>query len=177
MDTSGMINAAEYAAEKKAEGALLRRRILLILLYIAFFFGAFLACYITRIIPLFGVAPLFLAVLIFYTWRYASCDVGYTMEAGRITFFVVYAARTKRLRRDRLTLRVGDALLIGHAEDAAVKDALATVKRRYDFSASRRAPDVAIAIFPTEKGNIGVYFDTTEETVKLLRRFSQNCTL
>ncbi len=172
MSDSEMINGAEYAVEKRPEGRLKRKRLLLVMAYILFPVVAFLGCYISRIIPLFAVVPIFLWMLIYFTWRYVSIDVGYTFESGVLTFFTVLANRSKRIRKDGLTVTVKNAQYVGWLTDSAAKKELGAAQKTFDYVSERRAEDAAVLVFTDEKGRkCAVLFNCIPKVKGLIRRF------
>ena len=80
MDSPGY---SEYVVAKKAEGKNLLLRILLITLYMLFALSYFL--FFTVVLPivmLIALLPLFVWMLVFFTWRYASVEIEYQMNSG-----------------------------------------------------------------------------------------------
>ena len=77
--------ASEYTYAKRAEGLNLIARVALVFLYAAFVGGFFGLCYYTRIIPLFAVCPIFLWMLVFFTWRSVSYDYYFEFRSGILT--------------------------------------------------------------------------------------------
>ena len=186
MSESDSPNRAEYGVEKKTEGKWILFRILLIAGYTLFAAVYFVICYISAFIPVVALLPLFLWILIFFTWRYVSVDCCWTFESGAMTFTTVYARRSRRIRRVRLNCRVSDALQI-RACTGAVRGG-----RGLDFRSSVHAPDGVCMVLkrpgaPRPKhstvlngvpldvpdtGTVTVCFDCTEKLWRLLCRFA-----
>ena len=90
MEDMESINAAQYAYEKKQEGKLAAMKALLIFIYIAFAVGFFVFCCTTGFVPLFAVCPIFLWILVFFTWPLVKFDIVYTFAHGTLTFYKEY---------------------------------------------------------------------------------------
>ena len=87
------INYAEYAVAQKAEGKNLLLRILLITGYVLFAAAYFLffTTYL-KIVMLISLLPLFIWMLVFFTWRFAAVEHEYQISSGTITFSDATAA-------------------------------------------------------------------------------------
>lgn len=162
------LNFADFSAEKRAEGMLLVMRCLLVAFYILFVGCAFLVCYLSRIIPLFAIAPILLWILVYFTWRYVSYDIHYTFDHGIMTFAHVYANRTKRIKKVRLTVQIRDAVYLGHLDAAETAEWREQVKVVYDFLPSRKAAD---AVMLVTQDNRAIAFVCPPNMRKLMIRF------
>ena len=168
MNDIDSLNTAEYAYEKRAEGTLKIRKILLVCLYVAFFVGFFAFCVGTRIVPLFAVAPIFLWILVFFTWPLVKFDITYTFEHGELQFSKLYNALKGRRKKPLLTVKVSSATRIapyrGETIDAAVRDL---------SSSASSDTRVVLEYRDAEDAAHAVIFDTTERIAKLLCSFNR----
>ena len=86
----------EYTVKKKSEGKYKLSRIMMIAFYFLFVLAFFVAAYKSGFIQTFAMAPIFLWILIYFTWRYVSIEYKYTVEAGMLTTYIVYGEKKKK---------------------------------------------------------------------------------
>lgn len=102
-------NETEYQWSKKADGVNRLARFLLILLYIAFS-GLYitLVAVLTKALPLFALFPIFLWMLIFFTWKLVSYDCYVEIRGGRLECGKVIVRKSGKRRRPIVTLALRD---------------------------------------------------------------------
>ena len=162
------LNTAEYAYEKRAEGSLRIKKILLIVLYVAFVGGFFGFCVGTRIVPLFAVAPIFLWILIFFTWPLVKFDITYTFAHGELEFAKTYTALKGRKVKNLLSIKVSSATRIAPYHGEAVEGNVR------DLSSSLSSDNRVILEYRDGDGAThAVIFDVTERIAKLLCSFNR----
>ena len=163
-------NHADYAYTKKKEGKLLFFTVLLILLYVLFVVGFFLLCYVSRLIPLFAVAPVLLWILVFLTWRYVSYDIYYTFESGTLTFYR-RAGKKPKAAKKILSLRLREC---EGAYDGirVVEERAAAEGRFYDLTSSVHTDSAVLLRFTEREKPAAVLFDATPRVRELIRKFS-----
>lgn len=165
-------NYAEYAVEKKVEGSLRVKRLLMILLYVAIAGGYFAVC-VTTFVALIAVLPMLMLILIYFTWSYVSYDVSWRFTAGKMIFYRVYGSRSRRIEREALAVETKDSLYVGVPGSERGKTELASARRVYDFASSASDSDVAILVFEEEDGSVSaVRFNCIRRLAKLLRVFA-----
>ncbi len=168
MDELESLNCAQYAYEKKTEGKLAVLKSLLIIGYIVFVLGFFLFCFITRIVPLFAVCPMFLWILIFFTWPLVKFDIVYTFEHGTLTFYKEYRWLKGKKRAELLRLRMQEAQRVSPYTGERLEGKI------YDFSSSRNASSLVFIIGKDKDGHVvSVIFDSIERVNKLLCSFAK----
>lgn len=163
-------NSYEYTAERRAEGAWLLLKILMIVGYIAFAVGYFVVIYVTRVFPLGALIPFFLWILIHFTWRYVNPDLKYTVEHGTLTYFVIYH---KKSGRKKLEIKISDAIEI--APKSQIKDKIAAFSPNRIYSAlpSKKSADAYALLYTDSHGKRCVfYFVATAAALKLLRIYN-----
>ncbi len=164
-------NYAEFSYEKKSEGKNKLSRILLVLGYIAFISLFFLVCYLTRLIPVFAVAPIFLWMLIFFTWRLVSYDMYFEFKSGTLSLGRVKEKKTGRIKKELLSLSVQNAREIcPYTKDLS----LAKEKRVYDFSSAPSSDKCILIRFDQGGTPCAVIFEGTARIGRLLTAFSPN---
>lgn len=160
-------NTYEHGAEQKNEGKWRIYRLLLILAYTLFVTAYFLAIYISRIFPLGALIPVFLWILVHFTWRYVKPDYKYTVESGYFTFTKIYASKTKK--------QVA-RFLISSAVAIAPKESLKNyegIKKIYSALPEENAENQYTAIYKNERGEVSaVHFIATKECLKLMRFYN-----
>ena len=165
-------NYAEYAVEKKVEGSLRARRLLMILLY-ALIAGVYFGVCVTTFVALIAVLPMLMLILIYFTWSYVSYDVSWRFSAGKMTFCRVYGSRSRRIEKQTLTVETKNALYVGTPDSERGKAALSSARRIYDFASSASDSDAAILVFKQANGAVSaVRFNCIRRLAKLLRVFA-----
>ena len=161
-------NSAEYIYEKKSKGKIKIQRILMVCLYAVFLLAYFLFCYITRIIPLFAIAPLLLYIIYLFTWRLVKYDCYWEFRSGELTAGVIRTGRIKK-RTPSVKIKVKEALAIDRLCDA--KD-FGNVGRIYDFSESPDSPLRIYVIFEENGVRSALIIEATAKLARLLSSFS-----
>lgn len=162
------INSAKYAAKRKAEGKNLFARIALILFYILF--CAVYICVLAsiRFVQPIAVLPVFLWMLVHYTWGYVSYDYEYCVGGGRLSVVCVSGKR----RTELFSCRVSEAL-----EIAPLTQKSAQRHREHavlDLRSKKDSPQ-SYYVATREGGDlIFVYFEVTEAMVRILARLNEN---
>ena len=166
------LNYAEHAYAKVAEGKLRIFKTLMLVGYVVFVGIYFLFCYITRIIPLFALCPLFLWIIIFFTWRYVSFDYYYTFQSGRLELGTIRSSKRGRKKTPKLTVTVKDAIYANlYTSDAEAELAELGVKTIHDYFSSSSSSERIILVFESAEGNYGVLFDGTTQSAKMIAAY------
>ncbi len=87
-----------YTVDKKSEGKYKLARFLRVLFYALFLIAFFDVCYVTKLIPVFAVAPLLVWMLVFFTWRFVSIKYKYTVESGMLKLIVIYGGKKEKVK-------------------------------------------------------------------------------
>lgn len=163
-------NSFTYAVDRHAEGRYRLRRIFLITLYVLFVLVSFVVIYITRIPQVFALCPLFLFILVFYTWRYCQVTNEYVIEVGEISFTRIYG---NRKRRPFLCLPIRSLARIAPQKDFALN----RYRRVYDFRRTVTSPDNYAAEFVNERDErCLVLFEGTKKALRLFRLYNAAAT-
>jgi len=159
-------NTYEFATEQKIEGKYLTFRIALLILYVAFAGTYFTVAYLTKMIPIVAILPIFLWMLIFFTWRYTTPDYKYSIESGRFIYSVGY---TKNKKKEKISFKISSAEAILPLADAADKIKEFAPQASYSSVPSVKSHDVYVALFKNEGGkNCAMYFVATAQALRLL---------
>ncbi len=168
MEEFDSLNSAQYAYEKKVEGTLAVLKVLLILGYILFVSAYFLFCFITRIIPLFAVCPIFLWILVFFTWPLVKYDIRYTFEHGILTVYKDYRWLKGKKSKKLLCVNVQNATRIAPYTGEKLEG------RVYDFTSSKNASSLVFLETKNDSREvITLIFDSIERINKLLCSFAK----
>ncbi len=165
------LNSAEFSYEKKGEGKNKLYRILLICGYVLFVIAYFLACYLSKLIPAFAVAPIFLWILIFFTWRLVSYDMYFEFQSGTLTLGKVRVRKSGRKRTPLLSITVKNAKEIAPFDASVSLDA---TEKLYDFSASPTSDKRIFIRFEKDGAPAVAIFEGTARLGKLLSSYSEN---
>ena len=169
MEEMESLNCAQYAYEKKQEGSLAVMKTVLIFIYIAFTLGFFLFCFITRIIPLFAVCPIFLWMLVFFTWPMVKFDIVYTFEHGNLTFYKEYRWLKGKKRKELLKMRIQEAERIAPYTGEKLEGKIC------DYASSSSASSLVFVTGKNTDGQmVSVIFDSIERVNKLLCSFAKD---
>ena len=103
------LNNFEYGAMKKMEGAIKKRRNLLLAIYIVYTAVFFTIIFSTKMIPLGALYAVSMYILYLATWRYVQVDYKYHIEAGTFTLTRKYG-NSKAVKVAELKLK--EAVLI-----------------------------------------------------------------
>ena len=163
-------NTYEYGAEQKAEKKWMLIRLMAILGYVLFAAAYFVVLYVIRLIPLFAVTPIFLWILIHFTWRYTKPDYRYYIEKGTFTFYVCYGKKTKHKKTEFL---ISSAKAIAPSD--TLKDAIKEFDPEHVYSAvpSLKSTDVYSAFYTDGSGKrCVIHFIATERCLRLLRVYN-----
>jgi len=171
MSDSGSLNSTDYVYEVKSRGKFLFLRSLMISFYILFIIAFFLICYITRIIPLFAIAPMILYIIFLFTWQLVKYDVYWSFERGTLEVGKVKRKRREMRRIALCSIHIKDAVEIAPFENSAQ---LSGIKRIYNISESPDSIERIIIVF-LEKGiKSCAIVEGTARLGALLSSFSKN---
>ena len=167
--------SCEFTYSKRAEGKNLLARMALLLLYIAFVGGFFAFCYFTRIVPLFAVCPIFLWMLIFFTWRYVSYDYYFEFRSGLLTIGKLKVRKKREIRTPKYSVTVKDAKEIYPIPAGRIDTGKCTPV--YDFSGSV-ASDKRIAIVSEKSGRDEMcILECTRPLAKMIMSYNKTAEL
>ena len=171
MDSPGY---AEYVVTKKAEGKNLLLRIALIALYVLFALSYFI--FFTAVIPivmLIALLPVFIWMLVFFTWRYASVEIEYQIHSGMVTFYHIYGGRS---RRKKFEYRIKDMLTVAPMDRTHEGDYTRALQIR-DFRGAKSTPDAYYFTYKKDDKTCAVFFEATSKTLKSFRYFNSAATV
>lgn len=162
-------NSFDFSVEQKPIGVWLLARIALICFYVLFVIVYFLAIFITRMIPLGAFIPLFVWILVFLTWKYATPEYKYTINRGVLTFFVVYGKKHKK----RVAFKLTDAKSIVPVSKIKQNGKELTKLKRYNALPKNDAQDAYLISFTDENGKAGeIALVLPQAAIKIIRFYN-----
>ena len=162
----------EYVYDKKAEGKAKTFKILLICGYVLFVLFFFLVCYITRVIPVFAVCPIFTRILIYFTWPLVSYDVYYTFEHGHMEFGRIKKRKQGNIRVTKFSFDLQEALVVSSYSVARETEEFKSAKRLHDFASTKQSNNLIAVVFDSSNGREAVVFENTPKLARLLCGYS-----
>ena len=166
-------NYAEFTYEKKSEGKVRLARTLMICGYVLYLVAFFLVCYLTRVIPVFAIAPLTLWIIIFFTWKLVKYDCYFEFKSGTLELGTVKINKKgNRNKNPRLRIHVKEALSAALYDPAS--DDLKTVEKVYDFSESQRSDKRILIVFEKDGKRQAAIFEGTAKVANLIASFCEN---
>jgi hypothetical protein len=173
----------EFVVAQKAEGSFLRRRILFILMYIAYVTAFLTVGIITRIgIPLVALVPVTTWILIFFTWRYVQVEYEYSITSGILVFTEIYGGRS---RKKIMEVHIKDASAILPLDDPRTEAQVDRFAPEVVHNAipSKRAEDTYVMLYVDEKDkvkgkgvNTAFTFVATTQALKVMKYYNSLAT-
>ena len=129
----------------------------------------FLACYVSKLIPVFAVAPIFTWILVFFTWRLVSYDMYFEFSTGVLTLGRVRVRKSGAKRTPFVSIPVKNAKEIAPFDASVSLDA---TEKLYDFSASPTSNKRIFIRFEKDGAPAVAIFEGTARIAKLLSAYS-----
>ena len=167
-------NYTEFSYDKKPEGKIRVMRTVLVFIYIAFVGLLFLFCCLTKLLPLFALAPVFTWMLVFFTWRFVSYDIYYTFNHGEMEFGTYKTTKAGTRRRPVFTVDVRQASAVMTYEAAREEKVLDSCKKIYEYCSSLASDKLIVMTFTKDGKPTAVIFDGTKRAAALLTSFAPN---
>ena len=166
-------NYAAFTYEKKNEGSVRLGRILMISAYVLYLVAFFLVCYLTRIIPVFALAPLTLWIIVFFTWKLVSYDCYFEFKSGMLELGTVKVNK-KGIRRQtpKVSIHIKEAISATVFNPAS--DDLKTCETVYDLSSSAKSDKRILIVFEKDGKRCAAIFEGTAKVANLIASFCQN---
>ena len=162
-------NYAEFSVTRKADAQIMTRRLLFILLYLAF---AVIYCVVflvlTKIGTMIAILPLFLLILWLVTWRFTKIDYTYIVYQGQ---FHIYRVNGFNKAKEVLNAKLSENDGIYPAADADYASLAAECASSLDFSAGKNTADMYFARFVIDGAMTAVYFTAAAKLLTSLRYY------
>ena len=159
---------SEYTVKRLHDKTLKRKKLLLVLLYIAFaaaFCTVFLV--LAKMPPVIAALPLFLWILCFFTWKYTNIEYTYVTCKGELYIYRVngYGKAKEVFRR-----RISDADIIAPAGGDYAEKENGSFTHVLDFSASMGSDNLYFASY----GDTKVYFNVSGVLLGAMKYYSSS---
>lgn len=158
-------NTYEYSASQKSEGLWLLYKILLIVGYVLFATVYFVIIYVTKFFPVGALIPVFLWMLIYFTWKYANPDYTYEITGGVFNYYVKYGKK-KSLKS---SFKISEAKYIGPIGEYKEKRPHTV----YTAIPSKKSTDIYISVYNTPTP-CAIKFVATKDALRLLKRHNKD---
>lgn len=167
----------EYVVKEKPSANLRLRKFLLLGLYVLLAVAMLSLAVVSRLgAPVVALTPFVLALLVFFTWRYTSVELEYSITSGCMTVSKIFGGRS---RRELVSFYLRECTMIAPATDSEWK------ARAEQFHADETvsilsapgAPDAYFAAFETKDGRRGlVYFEATQKALRICHFYNASAT-
>ena len=165
-------NFAEFAYEVKNEGKIKVLRRIAIAGYVLFGLAYFIIACAFQLYPVIAIMPLFVRILVFFTWGYVCYDNYFEFNHGEMEFGTTRnAGKNGKKKRPILNLTVKNARAarLYRPED----EEIASVQKIYDFSESQSSDKRIVIFFEKDGVPSAVIFEGTSKVANLIARFCE----
>ena len=166
-------NFASFSYQPKNEGKVKLKRSLMVLAYVLYLVAFFLACYLTKLIPVFAIAPLSLWIIVFFTWKLVSYDFYFEFKGGMLELGTVKVNKKGVRNQKPIT-----AIHVKEALSASLYDPksfdLSSVKKIYNLSESENSDKRIIIVFEENGERCAAIFEGTAKVANLIASFCEN---
>ena len=161
----------EYTVQQKCEGKWRLFKWGMLLFYVVFAVAYFLIIYTTRIFTLGALIPLFLWILIYFTWKYVKPEYKYVISDAHLTFYKIYG----KTQKEKLHIKICEAEYIIPLEESLDEIQQLGPKNVYSALPSKSSNDSYIIIFKGKDGTSSAFmFKATEKALKALKFYNKN---
>lgn len=167
----------EYVVEhSKKDKKLIRKKVLLIILYVSYCIIGFPLAAFSNIGPLIAALLAFIPIscwlMVFLTWRYVSIEYCYSMTSGILTHTTIYGGKTKK-RLFEMRLSDAECIQPYTAEKESDIKKYAPEKRYYCFS-DPASPDAYYMLFRDINGKRCLYcFEATQKALRVMHFYNK----
>lgn len=164
----------EYVVARGNKGAQKIKPFLFIVGYIVIAVGLLLFAVVSKLgAPLVSLAPLGLAVVVFFTWRYTKVEYEYSMTSGVFTLSEIYGGRSRKTVVE-FKLKGCSAIAPLSELDERVEGGIDV---SYDALPDKSSPNAYFASFEDERGRSCVLlFEANEKALKICRFYNPSHT-
>ena len=157
---------SEYTVKRLHDKTLKRKKLLLVLIYIAFaavFCTVFLV--LVKMPPVIAALPLFLWILCFFTWKYTNIEYTYVTCKGELYIYRVngYGKAKEVFRR-----RIADAEIIAPAGGEYGEKENGNFAKVLDYSSCMCSENLYFAVY----GDTKVYFNVSGVLLNAMKYYS-----
>lgn len=167
----------EFVVSQKLTGKWLAYRILAVVGYVLFVVGFFIlgTTLFKFFLPMIALTPIFLWMLIFFTWRYTRPDYELTTVSNTLRFTVVYGNRTRRPQLEVEFPRMRKIAPLDEAGEAEIQRY--APEKVYCAASSMDARDLYYALWEEDKKTCVLYFEATTHLLKICKYYNSAATV
>lgn len=159
----------EYTVAQIHEGKWKLYRWLMISGYALFAILYFLLAYISKFIPIVAILPLFMWILVYFTYKYVNPEYRYTVSEAHLRFSVIYGKTVK----EKLSLKICEADLIIPLETALEKIKEYAPRKTYSALPTSHGTDAYIVLYKNAEGEACAFiFKATADALKALKFYN-----
>lgn len=160
----------EYTVAQRSEGKWSFYRWLMLSGYVLFAAIYFLIAYITRFIPIVAILPLFLWILVYFTYKYVKPEYKYEICESYLRFYVIFGKKSKEI----IKIRLCDADCIMPLECAIEEIKAYAPKNTYSAIPSSKSTDLYIILYKDEHNIPSAFmFKATSDALKCLKFYNK----
>lgn len=169
------VNYAEYTVTQKAEGKNLKKRILLIALYLLVLAVIVVVVNMTNGGAAVWVGVLFVLciALVWFTWRLVKEEKQYEVSNAKLRINAINGSGKSTNLFDNL---VSEFSLIAPMNDE-YKEKFAAAGKVLDFRGNSKSPDSYFAILEKDGTTTAVCFEATNKMLKVMKFYNKNATV
>lgn len=157
---------SEYTVKRLHDKTLKRKKLLLVLIYIAFaavFCTVFLV--LVKMPPVIAALPLFLWILCFFTWKYTNIEYTYVTCKGE---FYIYRVNGYGKAKEIFRRRIADAEIIAPADGEYGEKENGNFAQVLDYSSCMGSENLYFAAY----GDTKVYFNVSGVLLNAMKYYS-----
>lgn len=162
----------EFVVSQKIEGKWRLRRILAVVGYVLFVLVFFTLGVVSKLgFPLIALTPLFLWIIIFFTWRYTRPDYEITTVSNSLRFAIVYGNRTRKPQVE-VEFRKMQKIAPYDGDGQIDVKRFAPEKVYTAVSSMTSGRDIYFAIWEEDKVRSVLFFEATEQLLKICKYYN-----
>ncbi len=166
----------EFSVEQKVEGKWRIYRILAAIGYIVFALSFFfVAVRVRLLLPFVALVPIFVWMLVFFTWRFTRPEYELATVSNTLRFTIVYGNRTRRPQFEVEFRKMHKIAPYDERGEADVKRF--APDRVYCAASSMQAPNLYYAIWEEDKRHYVLYFEPTDHLLKICKYYNSAATV
>ena len=167
MDDS--VNYAEYTVEKKAVGKHKTKKILFILMYVAFLALLIGLAVAFSFWPIGAIAPLLLYIFWGLTWKYTQLEHKYEVRNAKFIVSNIYGRKRQVTQFEAL---ISELSLIAPMTDEYAEE-YKKGDKILEFRGDESSPDSYFAVQEKDGTRTVVYFESTNKMIKTLKFYNK----
>ena len=159
----------EYTVAQSSEGKWSLFKWLMLSGYALFAAAYFLIAYKSGFIPVVAILPLFMWILIYFTYKYVKPEYKYEISEAHLRFYRIFGKTAKEI----IKIKICEADYIIPLESAIEKIKAYAPKNTYSAIPSTKSTDLYVILYKNEyKEPSAFLFKATSEALKCLKFYN-----